>query len=468
MNAFAILWEKTLAYLEEDISRFDFDVWIKQLEPLMQIGNAYYFKVTSPMHKKFMVEKYESKIYFVMRMAYEELYGVADSNFTLAFVTPQEAELIEKEAERAQSDSEATVQSKYATLNPNHTFDSFVVGDSNKFANAAALAVSSAPGKAYNPLFLYGGVGLGKTHLMHAIGNRILEKNPSLDIFYVTSETFTNELINMIGHTNNNANIDMREQFRNKYRKVDVLMIDDIQFIAGKRQTEDEFFHTFNALHELNKQIILSSDRPPKEMKDLEERMRSRFEWGLIADIKPPDYETRVAILIKKSQVMFDENMLPVRDDVYHYIASHDSASIRTLEGALRKVMMHAELHKEEENITEIDVPLAEKALVDYFSNPSAHAITPKLVVDNICKYYDISEDDIRGQKKVKDYAFPRQVAMYILREKTDLSHTKIAEFFGKKDHTTIMYAEKKIKEQIKKDSSLKREIDDILSMIKE
>ena len=461
MSAFSILWEKTLVYLEDDLQKFYFKVWIKDLKPLMEIDGVYYFEVTSPMHKELMAEKYEDKILYNMKLAYEDLYGKPDANIKLAFVTPIEMEALQKKME-AKSRSEN--QKKRSTLNSNHTFESFVVGDSNKFANAAALAVASSPGKAYNPLFLYGGVGLGKTHLMHAIGNKILDANPDLDIFYVTSETFTNELIDMIGHTNNNANIDMREKFRNKYRKVDVLMVDDIQFIAGKRQTEDEFFHTFNALREINKQIVISSDRPPKEMMDLSERIRSRFEWGLVADIKMPDYETRVAILIKKSQLMWGEGMAPIKDEVFHYIASQPSSNIRTLEGALIKVMMHAELHKGD--VDEIDLAVAEAALADYFMTPAKKAITPKLVVDNICRYYDISEDDLRGQRKVKDFAFPRQVAMYILRNMTEMSHTKIAEFFGKKDHTTIMYAEKKIKQQIKDDPAMKREVEDIMAMI--
>ena len=247
-----------------------------------------------------MTEKYSEKIQQTMQTAYEELYGVAGADITPEFITPQESANIKiKEIKPEKEDKKP---SACTNLNPSYTFDTFVVGEANKFANAAALAVAQAPGRAYNPLFLYGGVGLGKTHLMHAVGNHILKENPQAQIVYVTSESFMNELIRMIQLTNNKANVDLREQFRRKYRDVDVLLIDDIQFIAGKDVAQDEFFHTFNALHEMNKQIIISSDRPPKEMEKLEERMRSRFEWGLIADIKMPDYETRVAILLQSSE----------------------------------------------------------------------------------------------------------------------------------------------------------------------
>jgi len=450
---------------------FQYNVWIKDLKPIVHEGGVYFFEVSSPMHKNLMAEKYGEKIYRTMKNAYKDMYGDSDAVFDLDFVTPVEAESLLSKKEISGGvpsgfDEKANIVP--STLYPNYTFDTFVVGESNKFANAAAHAVASSPGRAYNPLFLYGGVGLGKTHLMHAIGNKILNENPSTNIVYVTSETFTNELINMISRTNNNANIDMREQFRNKYRKVDVLMIDDIQFIAGKDKTQDEFFHTFNALHELNKQIIISSDRPPKEMEQLEERMRSRFEWGLIADIKMPDYETRVAILIKKAQILRNGSSLPIKDEVFHYIAEQQDSNIRTLEGALQRVMMYAELHKDISGLTEIDLSTAQHALEDYFRPPVHRTITPKRVIDSVCRYYDITEDDIRGQKKSRDVAFPRQVAMYIIRDLTDMSFIKIAEYFGKKDHTTIMYAEEKIKKQIKEDPELKKEVEDIIAKIKE
>ena len=467
MGVFNILWEKTLSYLEEELPMFQFNVWIKELKPIHEEDNTYYFEVSSPMHKNLINEKYAEQIKKTMQLAYEELYGASSVNLSLLFVTPQEAANIK--VNEITPEKPQPKKPMGSTLNPAYTFDSFVVGESNKFANAAALAVAQSPGHSYNPLFLYGGVGLGKTHLMHAIGNHIKKENPDAQIVYVTSETFMNELIRMIQLTNNNANIDLREQFRNKYRNVDVLLVDDIQFIAGKDVTQDEFFHTFNALHELNKQIVISSDRPPKEMEKLEERMRSRFEWGLIADIKMPDYETRVAILLKKMQALKEQNpdILPIKNEVFHYIAQQKDASIRTLEGALQKVIMYAELHNDISSIQEIDLALAQKALDDFFSTPTVKAITPKSVVDVVCSYYDVKEDDLRGQKKNREIAFPRQIAMYILRDMTDLSYLKIAEFFGKKDHTTVIYAEEKIKNQIKEDIELKRIVEDIEARIK-
>ncbi len=467
MSVFNILWEKTLGYLEEDLPMFQFNVWIKELKPIHEEDNTYYFEVSSPMHKNLITEKYAEQIKKTMSLAHEELYGASPKNLSLLFVTPQEAANIK--VNEITPEKPQPKKPMGSTLNPSYTFDTFVVGESNKFANAAALAVAQSPGHSYNPLFLYGGVGLGKTHLMHAIGNHVKKENPAAEIVYVTSETFMNELIRMIQLTNNNANIDLREQFRNKYRNVDVLLVDDIQFIAGKDVTQDEFFHTFNALHELNKQIVISSDRPPKEMEKLEERMRSRFEWGLIADIKMPDYETRVAILLKKMQALKEQNpdILPIKNEVFHYIAQQKDASIRTLEGALQKVIMYAELHNDISSIQEIDLPIAQKALDDFFSIPAVKAITPKSVVDVVCNYYDVREDDLRGQKKNREIAFPRQISMYILRDMTDLSYLKIAEFFGKKDHTTVIYAEEKIKNQIKEDIELKRIVEDIEARVK-
>lgn len=466
MGVLNILWEKTLNYLEEDLPMFQFNVWIKELKPVHEEDNTFYFEVSSLMHKNLMEEKYAEKIRLTMQLAYEELYGVPGAEICLKFITPQESLQIGKDV-RVKKD-EPQRSNPDINLNPNYTFDTFVVGEANKFANAAALAVAQAPGRAYNPLFLYGGVGLGKTHLMHAVGNHILQDDPGAEIVYVTSETFMNELIRMIQLTNNKANIDLREQFRRKYRNVDVLLIDDIQFIAGKDVAQDEFFHTFNALRDMNKQIIISSDRPPKEMEKLEERMRCRFEWGLIADIKMPDYETRVAILLKKVQALKAMNplILPIKDDALHYIAQQKNSNIRTLEGALQKVIMYAELHKDTLTDGEIDASVAQKALEDFFSTPSARAVTPKTVLDVVCEYYSVKEEDIRGLKRNREYVVPRQISMYVLRHLTDSSYSKIAEFFSR-DHSTIMHAEEKIKKQMKEDPELKRVIEDIEAKIK-
>lgn len=469
MSVFNILWEKTLNYLEEDLPMFQFNVWIKELKPIKEENDIYYFEVSSTMHKNLMEEKYAQKIQSAMQMVYEELYGMPNADITLKFTTVQEAPPtptppVVKETPYYEEPQPL----RGSKLNPNYTFDTFVVGESNQFANAAAQAVAASPGKAYNPLFLYGGVGLGKTHLMHAIGNHILEQKPNAVIVYVTSETFMNELIRMIGLTNKNTNIDLREQFRNKYRKVDVLMIDDIQFIAGKDTTQDEFFHTFNALHELEKQIVISSDKPPKEMEKLEERIRSRLEGGLIADIKAPDYETRVAILQKKAQALWNPGMMPIQDGVFHFIAQQPNSNIRTLEGALQRVIMYAELHKNTTHLKEIDVETAGAALVDFFPpDLPAKKITPDLIAEVVCKYFGITIQDVKGSKKNREISFPRQISMYIMREMTGLSYVKIAEYFGKKDHTTIIYAEDKIKKQMKEDSELKKVVEDVIAKIK-
>ncbi len=466
MSVFNVLWEKTLNYLEEDLPMFQFNVWIKELKPIHEEDHTYFFEVSSPMHKNLMAEKYADKIKTTMQTAYEELYGTAGEEIRPEFITPQESSNLR--IKEIKPEKQEQKNNSCTNLNPNYTFDTFVVGEANKFANAAALAVAQSPGRAYNPLFLYGGVGLGKTHLMHAVGNHILKDNHKAQIVYVTSESFMNELIRMIQLTNNKNNVDLREQFRRKYRDVDVLLIDDIQFIAGKDVAQDEFFHTFNALHEMNKQIIISSDRPPKEMEKLEERMRSRFEWGLIADIKMPDYETRVAILLQKVQGLKNQNpdILPIKDDVLHYIAQQKNSNIRTLEGALQKVIMYAELHKDKLQLKEIDSGIAQRALEDYFETPSVRTITPKTVIDIVCEYFDVKEEYIRGQKRNREYVFPRQISMFILRDLTDSSYSKIADFFGR-DHSTIMHAEEKIKKQMKEDADLKRVIEDIEAKIK-
>lgn len=331
------------------------------------------------------------------------------------------------------------VKSKY-------TFDSFVIGNSNRFAHAASLAVAESPAKAYNPLFIYGGVGLGKTHLMHAIGHYILQNNPNAKVVYVSSEKFTNELINAIKD-------DKNEEFRTKYRSVDVLLIDDIQFIAGKERTQEEFFHTFNTLHEANKQIILSSDRPPKEIPTLEDRLRSRFEWGLIADIQAPDFETRMAILKKKADV----EKLNVPNEVMVYIATKIKSNIRELEGALIRIIAYSSLTNRE-----VTVDLATEALKDIISNKQNKSITIDLIQDVVATYFNLRVEDLKSQRRTRNVAYPRQIAMYLSRKLTDMSLPKIGEEFGGRDHTTVIHAYEKISESLNKDESLEHTINDI------
>jgi chromosomal replication initiator protein len=332
-----------------------------------------------------------------------------------------------------------------STLNPKYTFNSFVIGNSNRFAHAASLAVAESPAKAYNPLFIYGGVGLGKTHLMHAIGHYILDGNPNAKVVYVSSEKFT-KLINAIKD-------DKNEEFRSKYRNVDVLLIDDVQFIAGKERTQEEFFHTFNALHDANKQIILSSDRPPKEIPTLEDRLRSRFEWGLIADIQVPDFETRMAILKKKADV---EN-LNVANDVMGYIASKIKSNIRELEGALIRIIAYSSLTNRE-----VSVDLATEALKDIISKKQGKNVTIDAIQDVVASYYNLRIEDLKSQRRTRSISYPRQIAMYLSRKLTDMSLPKIGEEFGGRDHTTVIHAYEKISENLKTDDTLQHTVANI------
>ena len=333
-----------------------------------------------------------------------------------------------------------------STLNPKYTFDSFVIGNSNRFAHAASLAVAEAPAKAYNPLFIYGGVGLGKTHLMHAIGHYALQNNPNTKVVYVSSEKFTNELINAIRD-------DKNDEFRNKYRKVDILLIDDIQFIAGKERTQEEFFHTFNELHGANKQIILSSDRPPKEIPTLEDRLRSRFEWGLIADIQAPDFETRMAILKKKADV----EKLNVANEVMVYIATKIKSNIRELEGALIRIVAYSSLTNRP-----ITVELAGEALKDIISNKQNKNVTIDVIQDVVAAYFNLRIEDLKSQRRTRNVAYPRQIAMYLSRKLTDMSLPKIGEEFGGRDHSTVIHAYEKISDSLNTDESLQHTVNDI------
>ncbi len=338
----------------------------------------------------------------------------------------------------------------YSNLNPKYTFDTFVIGNNNKFAHAAALAVAESPASEYNPLFIYGGVGLGKTHLMHSVAHYILERNPDAKVMYVTSEKFTIELIQSI---RNNTTM----EFRDKYRNIDVLLIDDIQFISGKESTQEEFFHTFNALHEAKKQIILSSDRPPKEIKTLEERLRSRFEWGIIADIQSPDYETRMAILNKKAEA--DGNI--VEPHILEYIATNVKSNIRELEGSLSKLIALSRLKKKE-----INMDLVVEAIQDYVSEDAEHTVTLTYIVDIVADHFSLTPQEIYSKNRSKNIAYPRQIAMYMCRKYLNMSLVDIGKAIGDKDHTTVMHAVKKIEEDLKTDASLQNVLDVLVKKI--
>lgn len=465
MQSFNLIWENALKYLQENVSRVQYDMWFKDLKPLAAENDVFYFETTNDIHRDRIKEYLFEDLYGAFMKSYRDIYGEPPYNIDVKFLNPSEAaEFLNKTKEAGPADKTADAPNSEIVLNPEYTFGTFVVGESNKFANAAARSVAENPGFSHNPLFLYGGVGLGKTHLMHAIGNEIKRNNPDCNVVYVTSENFMNQLIAMIREAN--TNIDTRVKFQRKYRNADVLMIDDIQFIAGSDITQNEIFHTFNALHELNKQVIISSDRPPHELTQLEERIRSRFEWGGPVDINPPDFETRIAILMTKINFIKEkENVprMPVSDDVYRYIAEQQNTNIRSLEGALKRVVIYAKTL----NADAIDLSLAKEALFNYFSSSDKKPVTPELITEAVCRRYDISQNDIRSSKKSRDIAYPRQIAMFLIRDMTDMSYIRIAEHFGKKDHTTIMHAESKIKEKLKTDENLKEEIENLKAKIK-
>ena len=336
---------------------------------------------------------------------------------------------------------------EHANLNPKYKFDTFVVGSNNKFAHSASLAVAESPGDVYNPLYIYGGAGLGKTHLMHSIGRFILEQNPDMKVLYVTSEVFTNEVIDGV----RSGDTVKMNKFREKYRTVDVLLIDDIQFIIGKESTQEEFFHTFNTLHSAGKQIILSSDKPPKDMEILEERFRSRFEWGLIADIQPPDYETRMAILKKNAETYPKE----IDDEVFQYIANNIKSNIRELEGAFNKIIAFSKLNK-----VDINLAYAEEALKDVIDPNLPRDITPTLIINVVAEHFNISPTDITSKKRNSEFVLPRQIVMYLCRTMTETSLAGIAKILGKKDHTTVIHGIKKITEGILDNEELKSKVE--------
>ncbi|EPR11891.1 chromosomal replication initiator protein DnaA [Ruminiclostridium papyrosolvens] len=426
------IWNRTLELLKGEMTEISFNTWILTIEPISIDSNTVTLGVPADFNKGILESRYSYLIKNALRQ-------ISHREYNIYFAIPSQAPV--KTA--AQEYNEDTNMS---FLNPKYTFDTFVIGNGNRFAHAASLAVAEAPAKAYNPLFLYGGVGLGKTHLMHAIGHFVLGQNPALKVLYVSSEKFTNELINAIRD-------DKNEEFRYKYRNIDVLLIDDIQFIGGKERTEEEFFHTFNALYEANKQIIISSDKPPKEIPTLEDRLRSRFEWGLIADIAPPDLETRIAILRKKAQL---EN-LDVPDDVMVFIADKVGSNIRELEGALNRVIAYSTLT---ENI--INVDMAVEALKDMLNNSKAVIINSKTIQEAVSRYFHLKTDELKSKKRSRDVSFPRQIAMHLCREMTDMSLPKIGDEFGGRDHTTVIHACEKIHHDLENSAELRRTVEDI------
>jgi chromosomal replication initiator protein len=432
------LWTRTLEVLQDQVSKPSFETWLKATKATSFENNVLTISTPSEFAREWLESRYT-------KIIHSTLHAMTGTDIKLNF-TSEEATKSEKKGDTIQIQDPPQSQ-----LNPRYTFETFVIGSGNRFAHAASLAVAEAPAQAYNPLFIYGGVGLGKTHLMHAIGHYVQAHSPSSQVVYLSSEKFTNEFINAI--RDNKA-----ETFRNKYRSVDILLIDDIQFLAGKEQTQEEFFHTFNTLHEHNKQIIISSDRPPKEIDDLEDRLRSRFEWGLITDVQPPDLETRIAILRKKAIA----DNLNVPGNVLAYIADHVDTNIRELEGALIRVVAYSALMNQP-----IDESLAQEALKDIISSSAPPVVGIQHIQQEVCNYYHLRLDDLKSKKRTKTVAFPRQIAMYLCRELTDFSLPKIGEDFGGRDHTTVIHAHEKINRLLKNDSQLQHVIDTLKKRIR-
>ena len=436
-------WDEILEIVkkEHDLSDVRFDTWLKPLKVFDVSGNVVTIIASDQVRLSYINKNYK----LPLQVTISEVTGISDCE--VKFILPEDVPAKKSTSEiTPEQDNRFKDRCKEAHLNPKYTFNTFIVGSNNKLAQAAALAVAESPGNTYNPLFIYGGAGLGKTHLMHSIAHFIIENNENSKVLYVTSEEFTNELIETIRNGNNTA----MSKFREKYRNIDVLLIDDIQFIIGKESTQEEFFHTFNSLYSANKQIILSSDKPPKDMEILDERFRSRFEWGLIVDITLPDYETRMAILHKKEEM----DGYNIKEEVITYIANNIKSNIRELEGAFNKVVAFAKLEKKE-----VTLELAEQALKDIISPNETKQITADYIISMVAEHYNVSTADLCGNKRSSKIVMPRQVAMYLCRELTDSSLPKIGNCFGGRDHTTVLHAYEKISEQLKTDSLLNEEI---------
>ena len=428
------LLDKLKLLLKDELSTISYETWILPLD-INSINDN---------HIVFTENKFNTLIFNTLRY-------ITNKEWTFSIIDVSKEKKSEGTviSDKTHNVSDAELETNHQTLNPKYTFETFVVGNNNRFAHAAALAVGNEPGKSYNPLFLYGGVGLGKTHLMHAIGNRILENNSKSNVLYVTSEKFTNQFINSIKDNKT-------EIFKNKYRNIDALLIDDIQFIAGKDRVQEEFFHTFNTLREEGKQIIISSDKPPRDIEFLEDRLKSRFEWGLLADISCPDYETRLAILRKKAQ---DENII-IEDAILSDIATKIDSNIRELEGVFNKIVARASLTH-----SPITIELAEN-IINEFKYESEKVISSEFIKETVAKYFSIDKEELAGSKRSNDIAFPRQIAMYLCREVANMSFPQIGNDFGNRDHSTVMHGYNKISKEIKEKNSTKLIVESVKNII--
>ena len=440
------MWEEILLSVKEEynVHNVSYDTWLKPLKIKSLEDNKLTISLPDGMDQMgidYISRKFASPI----RVKIAEMTG---NDYAIDFVVAQSS---------SQNPAIPAIKSpnySKSNLNEKYTFETFVVGSNNRFAQSAALAVAESPGQHYNPLYIYGGPGLGKTHLMHAIGNFIIQQNPDCKVLYVTSEVFLNEVIESIRSTNNAVTM---PKFREKYRSVDVLMIDDIQFIIGRESTQEEFFHTFNTLHDAGKQIVLTSDRPPKDMETLENRIRSRFEWGLMADIGYPDYETRMAILRKR---VYDDN-LNMGDDILNYIADNIRTNIRELEGALNKLTAYSKIEK-----TDITLEIAETELKNIISPDRPREITPQLIIEVVAEHYNLTIDQMTSKNRSNQIARPRQIAMYLCKEMTDSPLEAIGSFLGGRDHSTIIHGANKINEEYNRDPDFKSQVDSIKKKI--
>ena len=459
MNSYdlAEIWVRCKDKLKESFNEKVFNVWIKPIMPLEVTDTYYKVAVKNDLFKTMLEENYAQVIEGV-------LAGIMSKNIKLIIETmdngssgseaAEEMPAVPAKREQQQLFNENTSvqQPDESNLNPKYVFETFVIGNSNRFAHAAAQAVANDPAHAYNPLFLYGGVGLGKTHLMHAIGNRIKQNNPSMKVLYTSSEKFTNEIINSIQNKTTEA-------FRQKYRNIDCLIIDDIQFLKGKEQTQVEFFHTFNALKDADKQIIISSDRPPREIETLEDRLRSRFDQGLTADIQTPDLETRMAIL--RTKAASDNIVLPT--EVITLLATNIATNIREIEGAYNKIVAYTSLMH-----MPITVETAQKVLSDMGNDCKTRTITYEGIIKVVANHYNVKQDELFNKKRTQNIAFPRQVAMYLCRELADLSYPRIGELFGGRDHTTVIHAYEKISNFKNSNLAFQNELQEIIEILRQ
>ncbi|MBQ7657047.1 MAG: chromosomal replication initiator protein DnaA [Clostridia bacterium] len=434
------IWDQACVVMHTEMTEITFNTWIKAaLRPMDAVGDQFYIEAVTDFYYSFVVPRYAVLIG-------NSLSEVVGRPIKAKILTPQQAEKYRAGAAVEEKPADS------ANLNPKYTFDTFVVGGNNRFAHAAALAVAESPADTYNPLFIYGGVGLGKTHLVHAIGHYILSQKPSMRIKYVTCELFMNEMVNAL-------NKKTQAEFREKYRNIDVLIVDDVQFLTGKMGTQEEFFHTFNTLHTAGKQIIMTSDKPPRDIVKLEERLVSRFEWGLIADISKPDLETRAAILKRKAE----EEMLNVDDTVLTMIAERVTNNVRELEGSLTRLVAYSSLTGRP-----VDKALAEDALREIFARSEPRHVTCEDVMESVAAYYNVTTDDLKGARRSRDVATPRQIAMYISREVVGAPLTAIGDSFGGRDHSTVNHACQKVAADMKASPSLNTLIHDLMQKLQE